>query len=147
MFKGTLPPREKIYLTDVKGKDNRVFTIPQSGDRISINVGGCSGFYESPKYPKFAAIFLHELTHAWQIKYVGMKLGLLTKALSNQLKGSAAYSYGPVEPAFKDFNMEHQAQIVQDWWKGGTDEASRESNLHMAQYNGYLMGNIRAGIS
>lgn len=60
--------------------------------------------------------------------------------------GGHPYSYGPVGPAYREFNLEQQTQIVQDWFAGrqpaGTPGEPCDANN---PYFRYVNENIRTG--
>lgn len=64
VFKGALPPRGDIIITDTKGYYNRSFTFPRSDGKITVNVGGKPGMYEDP-VRSHPSTLIHELVHAW----------------------------------------------------------------------------------
>ena len=39
VFSGTLPPRDRIVLTDTVGAGNRAFTFPRFDGKITVNMG------------------------------------------------------------------------------------------------------------
>ena len=71
-----------------------------------------------------------------------MDIAFLADALATRIceaTGGHPYEYGPAGPAFGDFNIEQQAQIVQDWFALGMDPSS--------PYFRYIDGNIRRGVT
>jgi hypothetical protein len=150
----TLPPRERLFMTDTKGMNNRAFTFPMADGSITINAGGMAGMYETPvgdpnNPGPFAQYFLHELVHAWQIAHTPMQLSLLASVLASQLRGSTSYNYPAAGPAYKDLNLEQQAQIVQEWWTGQhTHEmppGSEKAHSTDSPYYRYIVENIQTG--
>lgn len=138
VFGDTLPPREKILLTDTVGTRGssgypRPFTVPGVRDKILINMGeegfddplafGVNDVAHKQGRPNQnvarGEIFIHELVHAWQIHRTAFSVSLLLDALSAQWSnetGGHPYEYGPAGPVFADLGIEQQAQIVCDWY-------------------------------
>ncbi|PMD49489.1 uncharacterized protein K444DRAFT_623035 [Hyaloscypha bicolor E] len=150
VFNGTLPPRDKIRITDTKGKDGRAFTFPMSDGSITLNVGGMPGMFENPQSNQ--PTLIHELVHAWQIHHTPFQLSLLADALASQLRGSTSYDYPDAGLPFKDMNLEQQAQIVEDWWTDPNDKIhprrgrmKGEKKDETSTYFRYIRDNIRTG--
>ncbi|MFI1034253.1 hypothetical protein [Streptomyces sp. NPDC020951] len=126
VFSGSLPPRDRIVLTDTIGAQNRAFTFPRFDGKITVNMGpeafGNPRDYEvASGRRKYGEVFVHELCHAWQIEHTPMDLALLADALASKIceaGGGNPYTYGDAGPAYGDFNLEQQAQIVSDWFAG-----------------------------
>lgn len=122
VFKDTLPSRDRLILTDTIGGENRAFTFPRFDGKITLNMG--SDAFDDPRAYGVSAgnkrgeVFIHELVHAWQIHHTHMDIAFLADALASkacEVTGGNPYKYGPAEPAYDDFNLEQQAQIVSDW--------------------------------
>ena len=113
VFQGTLPI-DRIVLTNMLGIGRRPFTMPSVGDTILVNLG--EGFEDPTHYTgkgdpdkprKQAAgqLFIHELTHAWQIDVTHFLPGLMCDGLLNQSTtlagdmGVMCRSAGPRFPA------------------------------------------------
>lgn len=74
--------------------------------------------------------FIHELTHAWQGQHCwahGMyqlqSLGAQMKAIVKTGDRNNAYTY-TAGAAWASYNVEQQAEIVEDWFKGGMSSTS-----------------------
>lgn len=71
IFNRTLPPIDKIIITNFLGAGKRPFVFPNGKGKILMNLGR-SG-YENPKNLyvnkgyNYGEVFIHELTHVWQI--------------------------------------------------------------------------------
>jgi hypothetical protein len=158
VFIGTLPV-EKILLTNMLGIGRRPFTMPTIGDKILVNLG--DGFEDPIHYTGFGdgvpanpqkagQLFIHELTHAWQIGATSFLPGLMCSAIANQsttLGGNMSiYHYGPPDKAFSEFNLEQQASIVDDWFAGTTPEDNPKPKLEASTYFRYIRDNIRARV-
>jgi hypothetical protein len=131
VFKGTLPSKSDIILTDTIGGNNRAFTMPRFDKKITVNMGVNSfnnpllhevGLFNSEEsiVIKYGQVFIHELTHAWQIKNTNWSIGLLASALSSKVcetLGGHPYQFlnEPKKP-FSEYNLEQQASIVDYWF-------------------------------
>ncbi|WP_244070733.1 LGFP repeat-containing protein [Bradyrhizobium sp. Ce-3] len=129
IFKGTLPPQNQIILTNVASTDadidgGRKFTVPNIDGTILVNLGDACfanpmGWAGRKNYTRPGQVFIHELTHAWQIYHrasVGLLCDYVTKRRASV--GADAYSYGTPDTPFGKFGLEQQAHIVDDWYGG-----------------------------
>lgn len=151
VFGDTLPPAERIILTNLSHDNGRKFTWPSIDGTILLNLGDA---FDDPlghtelAYPKPGQVLIHELTHAWQIHNTSFLPGLIC----NGAFDGKDYSYGPpyltagmTLPPFGSYGVEQQAAIV-DQWFGGTRPSS--SGIQMDQddpYFGYILNNIQLG--
>ncbi|MDQ1530304.1 MAG: hypothetical protein QOE37_409 [Microbacteriaceae bacterium] len=136
VFRGALPPRRRIVLTDALGVDGRAFTFPEPGRTIAMHVGPAA-FADPLGSPE---LLLHELTHVWQIAAAPLRILWLVSAIGTQaadLLTHRAYAVPPPGRPFRRFNPEQQAMIVQRWWADGADPGD--------PYFRYIEGTIRAG--
>lgn len=139
IFAGTLPPKEKMVITDTIGGSNRPFVFPRFDGKITLNLGAT--MFSNP-IGADAKTFVHELVHAWQIEHVPFDLAWLADALSTQLchsLGASSYNPGNPGPPFHRFNLEQQAEIVELWFHDGMrvdDPWYRyiEENIRMGKY-------------
>ncbi|SDM69459.1 hypothetical protein SAMN05660642_03067, partial [Geodermatophilus siccatus] len=137
VFQGTLPPIDKIVLTDTITRiDNteRAFVFPRFDGKFTLNFGP-AGFANPMGQPR---TFIHELTHTWQLEHTQLGLAWLAEALATQVcaaLGQDVYHVGPPGPPFSDFNLEQQAEIVARWWSGGKSTSD--------PYYRYIASNIR----
>lgn len=152
VFGDTLPPADKITITNLSGLNGRSFTMPNAAGTILLNLG--NGFsdptnYVFGSYTRPGQVFIHELTHAWQIKYNTFTPGLICKAIVNQVQyslGEDVYAYGPPGPPFSQFDLEAQGAIVDNWFGGtGTNVPNRKEADPNDPYFGYIANNIRLG--
>jgi hypothetical protein len=152
-FKNSLPPIKRLRITDTIGPDNRCFTVPMSDGTITLNLGpegfssAISEKFTNNAYPDKGQIFLHELTHSWQIQHTPMRAGLMAKALLIQLQGKSAYIYGAAGAKFNTFNLEQQAQIVGDWAVGYDRKTKKTGKAGdtTSPYWMYIVDNIQTG--
>lgn len=132
VFKGTLPV-DRILVTNLHNPTNtergflaREFTIPGIADgKILVNMGKNFDHTLEPDvqqsvrrdaYKARGQVFIHELTHAWQIHHSTFLPGLLCKALA-----TAKYTYDEVKVAehaswSNSFDLEGQAAIIDRWF-------------------------------
>jgi hypothetical protein len=142
VFAGTLPPRDQIVLTDTIA-GNRAFTFPRFDGKITLNMG-LDGFTDPRLYRAgeagYGAVFIHELTHAWQIYHTRMDINLLAKLFARELckaTGGDPYAITQVNLPFGEYGLEAQAMIVQTWFAEGKDRMDWRFR--------YIVGNIWVG--
>ena len=144
-----LPPRDRLVLTDTIGAGKRAFTFPRFDNKITLNMGA-DAFSDPRQYEVasgqkvYGEVFIHELTHAWQIAHTPMELALLADALASKVceaGGGNPYTYGDAGAPYSDFNLEQQAQIVSDWF-AGRKGAAMDTN---SPFFRYVAQNIRTG--
>jgi hypothetical protein len=145
---------DQIRLTNLSGLGGRCFTAPTLGHVSLVNLGNA---LESPttavfpSYPKPGQLFIHELTHAWQIQHAsledGFVPGVMCHGIVNQTLVSDPYKYGPPGPPWSSFGLEAQAAIVDDWF-GGTFATGLEPSMSRdSRYFPYIANNILPGLS
>ncbi len=150
VFGGSLPPRERIWLTNMAGLGGRYFTFPGIDNKnIYLNIG--PSFNDPMRaikgYPKRGQVLIHELTHAWQIQNRTFLPGLLCEDVVTQGHdsfGGSAYAYGPPGRPWGEFGTEQQGAIVDQWFAGmrAQDQTPMDSN---DPYFMYIRDNIRQG--
>ena len=153
VFGGSLPPLDKITLTNLAGLGGRAFTMPGVDGRYYINMGEnfddpwehVSKFGRTP-----GQLLVHELTHVWQGFHGSFLPGYICSGIVNQadyVTGSSVYEYGPPGPAWSDFNLEAQGAIVDGWYRGEpTAVVPNRSPMNQADpYFVYIRDNIRNG--
>lgn len=122
VFGASLPPRERIVLTDTVGLNGRAFTVPEPGGTISVNLGP-DAFADPLAEP---ALFVHELVHVWQIARAPSVTGWLATAIATQaadLVTHRAYELPSPERPFRRLNPEQQASAVERWFADGMLES------------------------
>jgi hypothetical protein len=111
----------KVVLTNLTHDGGRQFTIPSLGGAILMNIGDSFDnpvSYSNGKYPEPGAVFIHEMTHAWQIynnSFIGLICGLSSNYEYHDARGregDTAWS----KRNWSTFNNEQQAHIVNDWY-------------------------------
>lgn len=100
-------------------------------------------FKEGADRPGVASTFVHELMHVWQGYYSNLGWEYMVKSMIAQghailTKGdrNKAYDYKPGKP-WKDYNVEQQALLVQDWYRNGMREDDERFT--------YIANHVRAG--
>lgn len=153
VFQGTLPPREKIFVTNLSHDGGRKYTWPNLDGSVLLNLNDAFDdpmHFADPSYTTRGQVLIHELTHAWQIWTKSFVPGILCKSVF----GPGSYDYGPAGPPWSDFGLEQQAAIVDHWfgkyagmWNTTADVIANlgsQAALH-DPYFGYINGNIRLG--
>jgi LGFP repeat len=131
VFHNTLPPMNQIWLTNLAGLNGRAFTVPWVDGNIYMNLGDA---YDSPttypqnvrnysgSYTRPGELFIHEMTHVWQIHHDPSLPVFLCDAVVAQtrytLGGIDVYDYGPPTTSWGDYNPEAQGAIVNQWFGG-----------------------------
>jgi hypothetical protein len=153
VFKGTVPYHQ-VVLTSLTGVGGRPFTFPNIDGSILVNLGAAfndpthsqsDGQNDTNEAP--GELFIHELTHAWQIAHNSFTTGWICNALGTQASnstGSNVYAYGPAGPSWGSFNIEQQAMIVQQWY-AGTRNGSAGPMKQNDPYFRYIATNIWLG--
>jgi hypothetical protein len=169
VFKGSLPPRDKLVLTDTIGGGNRAFTFPRFDGKITLNMGSAS--FQDPrlydevhanydgmtpeqiakfKQKIYGRTFIHELVHACQIYHTKMDVALIADVLSSkvcEVSGNSAYLYDNAGFDYTKLNLEQQAQIVSDWFVG-FGKSGNHTGVKMDEnspYFHYILENVRTG--
>jgi hypothetical protein len=154
VFKGTLPPGQNIILTNLEGLGGRAFTIPGPNSKVYVNIGSYG--YDHPlthlrsDKDSPGRLFIHELTHVWQIHHRTFVPGWVCDGLIAQAGNTFGNAYEYESEGFKpwsNFSIEQQGAIVDDWFarmeqrkKDGMDpEDSSDS------YFRYIRDDIREG--
>jgi hypothetical protein len=150
VFLGCLPPREKLWKTNIMGPGGRQFTFPRYDGKILLNMGP-QAFHDPRILPghTYGEVFVHELVHACQIQHTD-KLSLFANAVSAKLSeatGNDPYLYGTADHDYTQLNSEQQAQIVQDWFAGhktasGQTGIAKDKN---SPFYHYIVDNLLVG--
>ena len=130
VFHNTLPPMNQIILTNLAGLNGRAFTVPWVDNNIYMNLGDA---YDSPTtyavqsentdhYHRKGELFIHEMTHVWQIHHDPSLPAFFCDAVVAQtqytLAGIDVYDYGPPTTSWGDYDPEAQGAIVNEWFGG-----------------------------
>ena len=119
IFRGTLPHRSDILLTNLAGLEGRPFTYPMApfGTPVLVNL---AGDYDPDNTIADGALLFHELMHVSQAKHAGLPQVFLYDAAGDLItEGDDAYFFEPGDD-WGDFNLEQQASIVEGWTIGAT---------------------------
>lgn len=148
-------PFQNVMLSNLSSLNGRAFTAPGVDGKTYCNLGDA---YNNPQtftngaYPFGGEVLIHELTHAWQIAHNSFIPGFVCSGVVNQANymfGDDVYAYGPAGPNWSNFNLEQQAQIVNQWFAGAKDGGNQDSWPPMATtgnpYFQYIQGNILTG--
>jgi hypothetical protein len=154
VFGGALPPAKQIFLTNIEGFGGRAFTMPGASGNIYLNVGGDAmktpTTYKDKFYPMQGQLFIHELTHAWQIHHKKFVPGWVCSGLVTQAGntlGDSAYKYPASAASWNwsnDFNIEQQGAVV-DQWFGGTRVKGQTQMDQNDPFFHFIKDNIRTG--
>jgi hypothetical protein len=147
---GSTLPYDNVQFTDFCGLGGRAFTAPGVDGKTYCNLG--KAYYNTlgaggTSYPVNGEMMIHELTHAWQIAHNSFIPGFFCSAIVNQtnyLMGDDVYVYGEAGPPWSSFNLEQQAQIVNQWF-GHDGKQAGTSQSNPGPYNKYIIGNILTG--
>lgn len=142
VFRGSLPPRQNIIITDTIGGRNAEFVFPRFDGKITVNLG--ARHYETPK-DLVPSTFIHELTHVWQVFHTPIGASWVASGLAAQICNTVVgnvYDPGPANKPFSEYNLEQQATIVARWFDAITVNPAKESTH---PYTKYINENIRVG--
>lgn len=166
-------PYDRITLTDLSHGGGRAYTMPSIDGSILVNLDLA---FSNPRdfihptvsdYAQPGSLFVHELTHAWQIANIPSVVGV--PALVFDLSNNYSYHAGSddadrlVDRSWSgkswsnDFNLEQQAHIVDDWYGAHCKDVGPFPDQIHASLNGdnavndpafhFIRDNIRAGAS
>ena len=155
VFSGSLPPPNKLILTNLSGLGGRAFTMPGVDGNIYLNMGDGFGdplnWKPNNSYQVKGQVLVHELTHAWQIHHANFLPGFVCAGIVNQANnqvGQTVYQYGPPTYGWGAFNLEAQGAIVDQWFAGVAvvNAPNRRAQDVNDPYFGYIANNIRKGV-
>jgi hypothetical protein len=153
VFKGRID-YNRIVLTNLTRDGGRKFTIPSIGNSILVNMGDAA--FDNPttfadsamsRYPEPGAVFIHELTHAWQISHksiVDLVCGLSENY--DYFSGNRITDLSWQSRSWNGFNNEQQAGIVDDWYGTFRADLNATDALRDPAFR-FIRDNIRAGIN
>jgi hypothetical protein len=114
----------RVTLTNMSHDKGHKFTIPSIDDSILVNRDDAfdnpMSYQEAPgtDYPQPGSVFIHELTHAWQItnnSFLGVLCGMSSNYDYFDSSGRKGDKAWPMR-SWGTFNNEQQAHIVDDWY-------------------------------
>ncbi len=123
VFKGTLPPAQNIWLTNLEGLGGRAFVMPGVGEKIYVNIGA-NAFKRPTTHVRSVndnpgRLFIHELTHVWQIHNRSFVPGWVCSGLISQIGNTFGDAYEYRSKGFiswSEFNIEQQGALVDEWF-------------------------------
>lgn len=150
-----------VRVTNLVGLGDRAFVTPTVDGTILMNIGGAVNnpvTASTKNYPVPGQLFIHELTHVWQIQHArledGYIPGWLCAGIGGKSDGKAAYRPGPAGLEWHRYGIEAQGAIVDQWFAGIKDETrvAKDSPEAAGQsedssYFRYIRDNIRLGIA
>lgn len=148
-------PFDRITLTNLSQGGGRKYAIPSFDGSILVNLDDA---YDHPMtyskarsdYTQPGSVFIHELTHAWQIANTSFLPGLICG-----LSDTYDYHTGEGESGrlvdrswstrpWNSFNLEQQAHIVDDWYGTFHTNLNSSEALNDPAFR-FISNNIRAG--
>lgn len=112
---------DRVILTNMTHGNNKKFAIPSVGSTILVNLGDAAldnpTTYKDEFYPESGSLFIHELTHAWQISHNSI-VDLISGLSDNYayFQGIRTEDTSWHARSWAGFNNEQQASIVDDWY-------------------------------
>jgi len=121
VFRDTVP-FQRVYICDGAGKDGRPFTLSYDSDYWIISGNDIVDLADLSAHQPDRETLIHELVHVWQGEHSLWNKSYIFNSLWNQARGDA-YGYRlediTAHKPWKDFNVEQQAKIVEDWFAHG----------------------------
>ena len=128
-------PVSKVSISSVHYGSATVTEPSIAGKDYVIN-GGPQHFGKNwGRQPALKNLLVHELTHVWQGEHVGRAYYSVNALLRHIASGMLswvdlnynpyAYDHANLKP-WSDYNVEQQADIVEDWYKSDSDPAKRK---------------------
>jgi len=134
-------------VTNMLGADERKFTIPYLGDKILMGLGPAfdhpTTWADTPDsdYPQPGSVFVHELTHAWQICNTSLIRVICNTSGDYGYEGDATWA----SRSWRSFNNEQQAHIVDDWFGNHHTALNSTAALRDPRYR-FIRDNILPGV-
>ena len=148
VFRGSID-FDRVRVTNLLGIGERAFVAPTLDGTILVNLGEIESspvtMSKGPdsNYPNPGELFIHELTHAWQLQHTRFEDGYVPGWICNGAVDSG-YEPGPPGPAWSSFGIEAQATIVNRWFSGRHPGSTVPMDMN-DRYFGYIAGNVRIG--
>ena len=131
-----------VVLTNMSHANGTKYTIPSIGGRILVNLDDA---YDTPmtypndevrrmgtNYPQPGSVFIHELTHAWQISHKSPITLICGLSTSYEYQSDANWPHG----AWNGFDNEQQGHIVDDWYGNWRYNHKRPAELYQIDASG-----------
>jgi hypothetical protein len=142
---------DRIIVTNLSKSGGTKFTMPTIGNAILLNMGD-EAFddpttYQGGNYPMKGEVFIHELTHAWQICHnsiVDVICGLSHNY--DYYTGDRITDRSWQSRAWNGFNNEQQASIVNEWFRLYSTDLNSFAALNDPAFH-FIRDNIRAGVN
>ncbi|RYZ61048.1 MAG: hypothetical protein EOO14_06040 [Chitinophagaceae bacterium] len=147
-------PYDRIRITNLSHSGGRKFVLPNPIDgSILVNMGDAYSNpdpirYTSGEYPIPGQVFIHELTHAWQIGNTSFMPGLICDSILHR-----DYSYRDENNlsntdwsrrSWSSFNLEQQAHIIDDWFQVYSADLNSVLALNDPAFH-FITENVRTG--
>lgn len=145
VFGNSLPPHDKIILSNIEGKDGRPFVVPNLVGESIVNLGSA---YDDPirhttgNYREHGQVLIHELGHVWQIENTHSALNFLCQGISLQVD-NPEYDPDLDNRPWGEYNLEQQATIV-DRWYAGSSSLGEPCSVNNLFYH-YILDTINGG--
>jgi hypothetical protein len=142
---------DRIVVTNLSKSGGTKFTMPSVGNAVLLNMGD-EAFddpttYQSANYPIKGEVFIHELTHVWQICHdsiVDLVCGLSDNY--DYYTGNRLMDLSWQSRSWKGFNNEQQATIVNEWFRIYSADLNSFEALNDPAFR-FIRDNIRAGVN
>jgi uncharacterized protein with LGFP repeats len=128
VFKGTLPPRDRIVVSNAIGAGGKPFTFPRWDGKIVLNLGDGAADPLTATHGRCTTegqLLVHELTHAWHYHHDPALLRYVTSAVF----GAGAHPGTNPTSAWTSYSQEQQAVIVDEWFARHYDRNAPDSGL------------------
>jgi hypothetical protein len=121
VFGPTLMPWNRILIDNGLGLGDAPYTLEGPPKMVMLHMGpvgfpDCASKEEWDGYGAIDAVFIHEMTHAWQYD---KGYNVVASSLWGRSVG-AGYHFVLGDP-WDDYNVEQQASIVEKWYAKGMD--------------------------
>jgi hypothetical protein len=144
---------DRVVITNMTRDGGRRFTIPSIGSTILVNMGEEGGSYNTPTtytnttYTEAGSLFIHELTHAWQISNNSI-VDVVCNLSENYdyFRGNRLTDRSWQSRRWSGFNNEQQAHIVDDWYGAHLADLGSPDALKDPAFR-FIRDHIRAGIN
>ena len=133
VFKGTLPPRESIVISNGLGAGAKPFTFPRWDGKIVISLGDGAGNPLQARHERCTGegqLLIHELTHAWHYHNNPALMRYVGSAIFGGDTHPGEFPTGNWNTAF---TQEQQSVIVDEWFSRHYDSrVSDEQDFGLA---------------